>query len=547
MKKVISVLLAIVLALGSVITCFAWVEANESKSQIPVIRISGDGEPLYDQEGNKIFHYKDVAKLVSGESGTDNSEMYTSMATTLLPAIAKGALTDNWDDLYEGLETEISKIFANSLLDKNGNVTNGSGISEKRKQEMANKRAYSQKGEKGFFAIDDYWFHYDWRLDPMETADEFNSFVKDIKRTTGCEKVGIAATCLGTNIVMAYVSKYGVEDIQGISIDGSVVGGAEILSEVICAKFDITPPALLRVLYDVEALGMFSVGDFVMATLEMLTQTGILEGVISTTENLLYDKLIAGCTSALALSTFYTWPNYWACVSPEDYESAKYYVFGEEGSEKRQEYAGLISKLDNYDKNVRQRIPELMKSIKDGGANIGIISKYGYQIIPIIASSDVVSDQFASVKRSSFGATTSTVYEPLSDEYIAQREAEGKGKYISPDKMIDASTCIYPDYTWFIKGSSHSNWTTYERKLMYEIASADRQLTPNDYPWTQFMVYDTPNDMLYPMTEENCHTENWNADPDVYKPVSIFDKIKVAVRAIAVWFPLFIEEVTKSM
>lgn len=547
MKKVISVLLAIVLALGSVITCFAWVEANESKSQIPVIRISGDGEPLYDQEGNKIFHYKDVAKLVSGESDTDNSEMYKSMATTLLPAIAKGALTDNWDDLYEGLETEISKIFANSLLDKNGNVTNGSGISEKRKQEMANKRAYSQKGEKGFFAIDDYWFHYDWRLDPMETADDFHSFVQDIKRTTGCEKVGIAATCLGTNIVMAYVSKYGVEDIQGISIDGSVVGGAEILSEVICAKFDITPPALLRVLYDVEALGLFSVGDFVMATLEMLTQTGILEGVISTTEDLLYDKLIAGCTSALALSTFYTWPNYWACVSPEDYESAKYYVFGEEGSEKRQEYAGLISKLDNYDKNVRQRIPELMTSIKDGGANIGIISKYGYQIIPIVASSDVVSDQFASVKRSSFGATTSTVYEPLSDEYIAQREAEGKGKYISPDKMIDASTCIYPDYTWFIKGSSHSNWTTYERKLMYEIASADRQLTPDDYPWTQFMVYDTPNDMLYPMTEENCHTENWNADPDVYKPVSTFDKIKVAVRAIAVWFPLFIEEVTKSM
>lgn len=547
MKKVISVLLAIVLTLGSVITCFAWVEANESKSQIPVIRISGDGEPLYDQEGNKIFHYKDIMKLVSGENGTDNSEMYKSMATTLLPAIAKGVLTDNWDDLYDGLETEISKIFANSLLDKNGNVTNGSGISEKRKQEMANKRAYSQKGEKGFFAIDDYWFHYDWRLDPMETADDFHSFVQDIKRTTGCEKVGIAATCLGTNIVMAYVAKYGVEDIQGISIDGSVVGGAEILSEVICAKFDITPPALLRVLYDVEALGMFSVGDFVMATLEMLTQTGILEGVISTTEDLLYDKLVAGVTSALATSTFYTWPNYWACVSPEDYESAKYYVFGEEGSEKRQEYAGLISKLDNYDKNVRQRIPELMKSIKDGGANVGIISKYGYQIIPIVASSDVVSDQFASVKRSSFGATTSTVYEPLSDEYIAQREAEGKGKYISPDKMIDASTCIYPDYTWFIKGSSHSNWTTYERKLMYEIASADRQLTPDDYPWTQFMVYDTPNDMLYPMTEENCHTENWNADPDIYKPVSFVDKTKVAVKAITVWFKLLIKEVINKI
>lgn len=546
MKKVVSVLLAIVLALGSVITVFAWTEANESKSQIPVIRISGDGEPLYDQEGNKIFHYKDIMKLVSGEGG-DNSEMYKSMATTLLPAMAKGLLTDNWDDLYDGLETEISKIFANSLLDENGNVTNNSGISETRKQEMANKRANSQKGDKGFFAIDDYWFHYDWRLDPMETADEFNSFVKDIKRTTGCEKVGIAATCLGTNIVMAYVAKYGVEDIQGIAMDGSVVGGAEILSEVICAKFDIAPPALLRVLYDVEGLGMFSVGDFVMETLEMLTQTGVLEGVISTTENLLYDKLVAGTTSALALSTFYTWPNYWACVSPEDYESAKYYVFGEEGSEKRVKYAGLISKLDNYDKNVRQRIPEIIQEIKDGGAHFGVISKYGYQIIPIVASSDVVSDQFASVKRSSFGATTSTVYETLSDEYIAQREAEGKGKYISPDKMIDASTCISPDSTWFIKGSSHSNWNSYERKIMYEVASADRQLTVDDFPYSQFMVYDTPSDTLYPMTEENCHTENWDADPDIYKPVSTIDKTKVAIKAFTVWFKLLIQEVINKM
>lgn len=547
MKKIISVLLSIVLAISSVVTVFAWTNPNESKSQIPIIRISGDGDALYDSEGNKIFHYKDIAKLVSGDGEADNSEMYKSMATTLLPAMAKGLLTDNWDDLYEGLETEISKIFENSLLDKDGNVPNGSGLSTVRKEGMAIKRSTDLKGDKGYYSWEDYFYYYDWRLDPMETADDFHSYIQDVKRVTGCEKVGIMASCLGTNIVMAYVSKYGVEDIQGICMDGSVVGGAEILSEVICAKFDIAPPSLLRILYDVEGLGMFSISDFVMATLEMLTQTGVLEGIISTTENLLYDKLVEGVTSALALSTFYTWPNYWACVSPEDYESAKYYVFGEEGSEKRIEYAGLISKLDNYDREVRQRVPELLQSIKDGGANIGVISKYGFQMIPIVASSDLVSDQFASVKRSSFGATTPTVYNTLSDEYIAMRETEGKGQYISPDKLIDASTCIYPDYTWFVKGSSHSNWNSYELKIMYEVASADRQLTTEDFPWTQFMVYDTANDTMSPMTEENCHTEYWNADPDIYKPESTFDKMKVAIKAIAVWFPLFIEKVTKSM
>ena len=539
MKKIVSLLLSVVLVFCTIIPAFAGVDANESKSQIPVIRISGDGEPLYDEDGNKIFHYKDVVKLVSGENG-DNSEMYKSMAKTLIPAIAKGLATDNWDDLYVGLETEISKIFANSLLDENGNVTNGSGLSQSRKEQMENKRNNSQKGDKGYFAWNDYWFHYDWRLDPMETADVFNSFVKDIKRTTGCEKVGIAATCLGTNIVMAYVAKYGVDDIQGIAMDGSVVGGAEILSEVICAKFDIAPPALMRILRDVDGLGMFNIEDFILETIDMLVQTGVLEGVISTTENLLYDKLVEGVTSALALSTFYTWPNYWACVSPEDYESAKYYVFGEEGSEKRIKYAGLIQKLDNYDKEVRQRVPELIQKIKDGGANFGAISKYGFQMIPICASADLVSDQFASVKRSSFGATTPTVYETLSDEYIAQRTAEGKAHYISPDKLIDASTCICPDTTWFIKGSTHSKWTSYEIKILYEVASADRQLTIKDFPYTQFMVYDAETDTLEPMTEENCHTEYWDADPDIYKPATTADQIEVTINSVLRWLKHFV-------
>jgi hypothetical protein len=287
--------------------------------------------------------------------------------------------------------------------------------------------------------------------------------------------------------------------------------------------------------------------DFIMETIDMLVQTGLLEGVISTTENLLYDKLVEGVTSALALSTFYTWPNYWACVSPEDYETAKYYVFGEEGSEKRIKYAGLIEKLDIYDREVRQRVPELLKKIKDDGANFGAISKYGFQMIPICAASDSVSDQFASVTRSSFGATTPTVYETLTDEYIAQRNAEEKGQYISPDKLIDASTCIYPDYTWFIKGSSHSNWTTYEIKILYEVASADKQLTINDFPYTQFMVYDTEADTLYPMTEENCHTEYWDANPDIYKPSSTIDKLSVTIKAVVRWFKLLIEFITQKI
>ena len=546
MKKTVSVLLVAVLIFTFALPAFSWIDVNETKSQIPVIRISGDGEPLYDAQGNKIFHYRDIGKLVSGE-GEANTDMYKSMAKTLLPAMLKGLAINDWDDLYAGLETEIGKIFADAVLNENGDVTNGSGLGQHRIDEMEHKRHNSQMGSKGYFACDDYWFRYDWRLDPLETADDFNSYIKDIKASTGCDKVGIAATCLGTNVVMAYVSKYGVEDIQGIAVDGSVVGGAEILSEVVSAKFDISPPALMRVLRDVEGLGMFNMDDFITETIEMLVQTGVLEGIIGTTEKIFYDRLIEGATSAVALSTFYTWPNYWACVSSADYEDAKHCVFGEEGSEKRVKYAGLIAKIDNYDREVRSRIPELVQSIKDGGANFGVISKYGFQMIPNCESADLISDQFASVKYSSFGATTTTVYETFTDDYIAQREAEGKGKYISPDKHIDASTCLVPDSTWFIKGSSHSNWTCYEKKIMYDVATAEKQLTVDDFPFTQFMVYTTDTDTLVPMTEENCNTEYWDADPEIYKPATFLDKITVSARAFTQWFKIFITFISEKI
>jgi hypothetical protein len=83
-------------------------------------------------------------------------------------------------------------------------------------------------------------------------------------------------------------------------------------------------------------------------------------------------------------------------------------------------------------------------------------------------------------------------------------------------------------------------------KILYDVASADRQLTVDDFPYSQFMVYDTESEMLYPMTEENCNTEYWDADPDIYKPETFLDKLIVAFKAFAEWFKLFIEYVSAA-
>ena len=561
MKRVLRKTLAIVLALTMLIsvwsvTAFAkttqWI--SQSLSDIPVIRISGDGEKLVDKDGNKVFHYKDFASILDDddEEGEDDGEMLESVANILMPFLVDGLLNDNWDPYYKNLQKEISELFENSLLDKEGNPQYGTGLRQERIDKMNKVRHNDQywtssEGVK-HYVHDRYWFYYDWRLDPIESAKELKEYIDDILASTkanGVEEVGIVASCLGTNVVTAYLAVYpehAAQSIRGIAFDGSVVSGAEMLSEAISGKFNVDAAAINRTLKDCGAIGMFNVDGFINTTLEMLDRTGVLDRVIDKGKDWIYYKLVEGVTSALALSTFYTWPNYWACVSPQDYPTAMNYVFGPEGSEKRTEYKGLIAKLDNYNTVVRSRIPEILTNAVESGINFGVISKYGFQTLPICETNYLVSDQFASVGRSSFGATTGTIYNDLDSDYIASRKEAGFGKYLSPDGQIDASTCLFPDSTWFIKGSSHSNWSDWELRLLYDIASSKEKVTINNSCWpSQFVVYSYTNPdedsdgEIAVMTTENCDTENWEADEKVDNPKDKHSRIFVAVTALINW------------
>lgn len=559
MKRKIRKSIALFLAVTMLVSVWAvtasaktteWI--SQSLSDIPVIRISGDGEKLVDKDGNKVFHYKDFASILESddeEEEESDSSLLESIANILMPFLIDGMLNDNWEPYYKNLQKEISELFENSLLDKDGNAQYGTGLRQERKNKMENVRHNDQfwrtsDGTK-YYVHDRYWFYYDWRLDPIESAAELKSYIDDILASTGCEEVGIVASCLGTNVVTAYLAVYpehAKNSIRGIAFDGSVVSGAEMLSEAISGKFNIDAAAINRTLKDCGAIGMFDIDGFINTTLEMLDRTGVLDAVIGKTKDWIYYKLVEGVTSALALSTFYTWPNYWACVSPQDYDTAMQYVFGPEGSEKRTEYAGLIAKLDNYNRVVRQRIPEILTMTVENGVHFGVISKYGFQTLPICETNYLVSDQFASVGRSSFGATTGTIYEDLPADYIAEKTAAGFGKYISPDGQIDASTCLFPDSTWFIKGSSHSNWSDWELRLLYDIASSEEKVTVNNSCWpSQFVVYSYTNPdedsdgEIEVMTAENCDTENWEAEEKYDNPTDKYGKIFVAVTALVKW------------
>ncbi|MGN1348937.1 MAG: hypothetical protein ACI4VI_08335 [Acutalibacteraceae bacterium] len=541
MKKFVSILLTATLLFTLAVPAFA---ANLTNwwSQIPVVNISGDGDTLYDAEGNKIFKTTDLLN-VGGDSEDGDNKVLEAAVNILEPFLLEGILQDKWDNYYDNLYKEFSDIFEKSKLNKDGTAPEGSGISQERKDYMAQALSRDAKLDKGCYTDGDYRFYYDWRLDPWEVADQFHEYIEGIKSVTGSQKVSIVAKCLGTNVTLAYIAKYGTDSIYGVGLDGGTVNGMEPLSEAISGKFKIDGNAITRMLVDCNVFGIADIDPFITQTMDLVTKSGILDSVVGVTKEYIYYKIVEGVTSALALSTIMTWPGYWAGVTEKDYETAKEYVFGDENDAKRTEYAGLIAKLDNYNEKVREHIPEILTDVKNSGANLAIIAKYGCQMIPICESENLVADQFVSVTRASFGATTSTVYDTLSDEYIAQRESEGKGKYISPDKQIDASTCLFPDYTWFIKGNKHSNWSWWECDLLYTVVTADRQLTVDDFDFSQYVVYNKETNFADKMTAENCNTEAWEADYEEDYPQDKMSKLVSALKSLFSWLRMAFERI----
>ena len=192
-------------------------------------------------------------------------------------------------------------------------------------------------------------------------------------------------------------------------------------------------------------------------------------------------------------------------------------LFGEADSESRKENAGLIAKITE----IRTRIVKpreiegdanlYKRFVNDYGVEIAVIAGYGLVNPPITESSDANGDCTVDTKCSSFGATVAGVFDTLSDEYIAERVAAGYGDYISPDGKIDASTCIFPETTWFIKNKHHDTWRSMAKIAEYFTQYTNVNATQNSKNISRFLVIDPNGDIenAVNMTEENCADGPW--------------------------------------
>lgn len=244
-----------------------------------------------------------------------------------------------------------------------------------------------------------------------------------------------------------------------------------------------------------------------------------------------------------------TCPGYWALVSNDDFDDAIKNVFSVEDYDVR--FAGLKEKVLNYHEKVSSRYMEILEGAKANGVKIGVISKYGWSNTPVFDTIDELGDRLTLCRLSSFGATCSSVTGTLGKDYIAKQTEKGLERYISPDRQVDASTCLVPDQTWFTKGVEHDHYTS-TRKIQAQFHATNGNFTIYDDPnFPQYLVIDRETvhiigddqddyaESVKPMTTENMNEgTNWEnaTKPDHMSPKSFY-------KAVTEWFQSLVKAI----
>lgn len=470
MKKILSILLVVTMLFLTVIPAFA---TEKSGADVPNVYVQGQGAAIYNSEGRDVYNTK-----------FDDKQYVLDAIKDCMPSFLKAVTSDTdeaWDAYNEKLDSWYFPAFDDFFLDKNGEASNGTYA-----KGVYNGATLKDVKKSDGYALSSYLFAKDWRLDPCDNAKILSAYIDAVKAATGSDKVNLIGRCEGANIVMAYLAEYGEKnDVNCVILYVQSANGTDNVSSLFSGNIYIDTVSLTR--YKDRALQIDDqvTAELIDTLIEFATNTHLLDAAALSGSAILqkvYNKTI----TRLLRETYATLPGIWSVVNADAYDDAIKGIFG--GYE--EEYAGLLEKLNHYDKTVRQRTDEIIEEAIARGVKVANFTKYGnYQVAPISETSTEYSDGVINVAWASMGATSPRYGRQLSDAYIKNAQRKGTDKYISPDKLIDASTCLIPDTTWFVYNSEHREFPGTIDAYLLKFLRANGEMTVfSDPTMPQYLV-----------------------------------------------------------
>ena len=403
-----------------------------------------------------------------------------------IPTLVGALLVDNWQKFGDVVIDLVKPYFEPTYLADDGTCPNNSGV---------------------YFRYPPTWaipkngrvdFDYDWRLNPMEVADDLHEFIEYVREATGAEKVNLSCHSLGGVIVLTYLSKYGHDHVKGVCFNTTAIFGETYTGDLMRGEIVFDADAVdyyLRYALDNNEYEALLTG-----LISMANTSGLLD-LLAKKANGLVKSQKERVIREVLLPMFGNWLTIWSMIPDKDVPDAIENVFNVLC--KDEDRSALRTKIDAFNTTVRDPKNETLRTLNED-ANVYVISRYGYSSVPVTPSFKVLSDGTVDTRYSSFGATTSDYDKTLPDAAIK----DVPPAFVSPNKQVDASTCMFPQQTWLIRNLKHSTTPPSVWQLIDLLLAQDEQATVDSFPeYPRFLKYDETTDTLSADSTETVKSE----------------------------------------
>ena len=291
-----------------------------------------------------------------------------------------------------------------------------------------------------------FFFTFNLVGDPLDSARELKDYIAMVKEYTGSSKVSFLPVSLGGTVLTAYMSLYDCSDIDRIVNVVACLDGTDIAADIFAREFDTSDmflrhefiPAVFR-----EETGSPLPGYGINILLHALPESAFADFLGGFMSGIL-DCLMLNC------------PQIWAMLPSYRYEdlAARYLSGGK--------HARLRERTDAF-QAARLSLKDNLLRAKQSGVKIDFISGSGldfgdveYCFFGAVKSkSRYNTDGIINLSSCTLGAYGAPGGKTLPESYIREKTQAGLGRYISPDRRVDASTALLPDNTWVFLDQHH--------------------------------------------------------------------------------------------
>lgn len=492
--KIVSVLLAVVLIAAPILSISAFAAEKIAAKNFPLIEIHGFySSTIYADKNDK--NSKEIAPWPTDEILTAVKEC--------IPALASFAVTKDYDALGDAVVPAAKKLFEPSFCEPDGTAKGESGPYFKYpKAEQINKHSTLS-------------FKYDWRIDPFEIASQLNDFIDYVLEASDCDKVALSCHSLGGVVTLTYLSVYGNSKIYGVAFNTTAIFGEAYTGQLFSGNIEIIADALINYLKYAFEYGEYQ--ELLNSILDILAKAGLTDMIAELGNNIVEHLLIRTIPEVL-MPLFCTWLTLWAMCPDEYVADAMNFMF--KYADPNVDYSQLKEKIVKYNTEVRANKVQTLKDL-DEVARVAVISRYGYSSIPLTSDWTNMSDGVVDSAYSSFGATTAPYGETFSKEYLDKVDPE----FISPDKTVDTSTCLFPEKTWMVKGFKHAeNSRDLDDMIDALLYHPKKEATVDTYDqYPRFLKYEPLTDGL--VIDNNQQTKSSLIKEFFKNLVAFFEKI----------------------